>query len=59
MRAFLIVILAGLTVSGCASVSERTANSSGVGFGTPGSSAGATPAAEGDYRAAVFEDMNG
>ena len=59
MRAFLFVILAGATVSGCASVSERTARSSGVGFATPGSSGAPASAVEGNYRAALFEELNG
>ncbi len=58
MRAFLFVILAGLIVSGC-SVSERTARSSGVGFGSPAATTGQTQPVEGNYRAALFNDLQG
>lgn len=53
----LIIVLAALTVSGCASVADRTARSSGVGIGAPATPAKAAPAVEGDYRAALYQDL--
>jgi uncharacterized protein YceK len=57
MRAFPIVLILGLALSACATVSERTARSSGVGFATSASSTSTAPVAEGDYRAALYQDI--
>ena len=59
MRLAHLALLAALALSACASVSERTARSSGVGFVTPGTTAAPAPAEEGSYRAALFEEMSG
>ena len=58
MRAFAILILAGLVTSGCASVAERTARNSGAGFTAAATTAPApSQQVEGNYRQALFDDL--